>query len=245
MSVAPGSSIGSFSVLYIALIYMSLEINLAYTLPRHPPPPPPPLRPPPSPSGLGLHLSFPHRSSEDAGGRGTPWQLPQLSGCGGACPPGPRGALSPGVAAAAGWAGRDGGEADSCQGGEEGTRPGGPSWGTGCLPVAPPGAQRGGALTTHARAGQGKGMEGHLRDEHGLVFAVWKRRTGIRLVPHPLPQEPRPPKMGDPKARAYCVACRCRHCRQWSRCAGVPRSAACPCRLPPPARCRRAATCRG
>lgn len=61
MSMAPGSSIGSFRVLYIALIYMSLEINLVYTLPRHPPPPPPPLWPPlpPSPSGLGLHLSFP------------------------------------------------------------------------------------------------------------------------------------------------------------------------------------------
>lgn len=59
MSVAPGSGVGSFKVLYIALIYMSLEINLAYTLPRHPPPTPPPLWTlPPSPSGLGLHLSF-------------------------------------------------------------------------------------------------------------------------------------------------------------------------------------------
>ncbi|KAM9648452.1 uncharacterized protein ACIBXB_011345 [Morphnus guianensis] len=181
MSVAPGSSIGSFSVLYIALIYMSLEINLAYTLPRHPPPPPPPLRPPPSPSGLGLHLSFPRRSSEDAGGRGAPQQLPQLSGCGGACPPGPRWALSPGAAAAAaaGRAGRDRG-ADSCRGGEGGDTAGGALLGHGVPARGSPGSAARGALTAHAGAGQGEGMEGHLRDEHGLVFAVWKRRTGIR-----------------------------------------------------------------
>lgn len=44
MAVAPGGGVASFRVPYIALIYMSLEINLAYTLPRHPPPLPPPLR---------------------------------------------------------------------------------------------------------------------------------------------------------------------------------------------------------
>lgn len=57
MSVAPGSGRGSFRVLYIALIYMSLEINLAYILPHRPPPLRLPM--PPSPSGLSLHLRPP------------------------------------------------------------------------------------------------------------------------------------------------------------------------------------------
>lgn len=65
MSVAPGRSLGSFGVLYIALIYMSLEINLAYTLPRRPLP----LRP--------LSLPFP------SGHSSHPWHRDELCWVGG------------------------------------------------------------------------------------------------------------------------------------------------------------------
>lgn len=37
MSVAPGSRVRSFRALYIALIYVSLKINLACLLPNHAP----------------------------------------------------------------------------------------------------------------------------------------------------------------------------------------------------------------
>lgn len=169
MSVAPGSGVGSFKVLYIALIYMSLEINLAYTLPRHPPPPPPPLWTlPPSPSGLGLHLSFP-LALRGRRRLGRPRAAPAAVGVQGSL----RWALSPGavaaVVAAAGWGGQQ------LPGG--GDAAGGPSRGMGCRPRAPPGGWRGG-LGSSRGAGQGEGMAGHLRDEHGLVFTVWKRRSG-------------------------------------------------------------------
>lgn len=134
MSVAPGSGVGSFRVLYIALIYMSLEINLAYTLPRHPPP----LQ---RPSGHRHHLPLALASISPSPslllGRwwpGCPTAAPAAVGVWGS----PPGALSPG--AAAGWAGRDGG--DSCWGRGDMAR--GASWGTGCWPrAAQEGSMRG------------------------------------------------------------------------------------------------------
>lgn len=80
MSVAPGSGRGSFRVLYIALIYMSLEINLACILPHRPPPlrllmpPSPPWPQPPSPPAMVQGWA-------PVGGRGARWQL---LGCGAA-----------------------------------------------------------------------------------------------------------------------------------------------------------------
>lgn len=80
MSVAPGSGRGSFRVLYIALIYMSLEINLACILPHRPPPlrlPMPPSPPWPQPPSLPAMV----QGRAPVGGRGVRWQL---LGCGAA-----------------------------------------------------------------------------------------------------------------------------------------------------------------
>lgn len=185
MSVAPGSGVASFRVLYIALIYMSLEINLAYTLPRHPPPPPPPpLRHlplalasiSPSPSLLGGRRQ----------GRGAPRQLPQLSGCGGDK------ASSPG-AVAAGWAGREGTGGPTAAGaGQEGG-----DMATGCLCGAAPGNMaRGPSTARWARRGT------------YVMSMDWFSRSGregagVRLVPprEPWTPTPPPPKMGVPEAR--------------------------------------------
>lgn len=237
MSVAPGSSVGSFRVLYIALIYMSLEINLASTLPHHPPPSPPPLQSlPPSPSGLGVHLSFPC----------APWRMWAVRVPHGSCQGGgdPACQLHVGLCHLARW--QQEGTGGLTAAGVGRGMPGGALLGHG---VPAQGSPRSGGPQLLA-PGQREGMEEHLRDKHGLVFTVWKRRSKHQAsATHlTLPQEPRhppPSKMGVPQASTYCAACRCRHCRQWRRCAGVPRNVVCPCRQPPRARCRRAATCRG
>lgn len=188
MSVAPGSGEGSFRVLYIALIYMSLEINLASTLPRHPPPPPPPLRPP-SPSGLGLHLCFPL-----APGRVPVLEAPHGSSrsCRGAGEPGPRGALSPGTVAAAAWAGR------VTAAGMGGTLPGGLLWAQG----AHPGSAARGSRLLIAGLGRARGWKGTYVMSMDWFSRSGREGAGIRaaLPTSPLSQEPRLLRLGSPRA---------------------------------------------
>lgn len=185
---------------------MSLEINLASTLPHHP-----------SPSGHHLAAAL---ASISAFPRRVPGlgALPQLSGCGGARPA--RGFVTwhgGGARVTAAAVGRG-----HCRGGCSGHR----------------------AQSTARRVlGQGR----RCRDTYVMSMDWFSRsaREGAGVKQRcPVPGA-RAGRDGVPQGRAYCGACRCRRCRRWSRCAAVPPSAACPCRLPPRAPCTPAATCRG
>lgn len=172
MSVAPGSGEGSFRVLYIDLIYMSLEINLASTLPHHPSPLPPPLRPP-SPSGLGLHLCFPLLPG---GCRcpGRPAAAPAAVGVRGS--PARRGFVT--------WHG-GGGKGDSC-----GDTAGGAALGTAC-----PCREHSAGGSARSGAGQGEGMGGTYVMSMDWFSRSAREGAGVRaaLPTSAVPQEPGSP----------------------------------------------------
>lgn len=200
MSVAPGSSIGSFRVLYIALIYMSLEINLAYTLPRHPPPTPPPLRPPlPSPSGLGLHLSFPlaprrmpavgapHGSSRSCRGAGEPARQARAGLCH--------------LARPRQQAGREGTGANSCQDG--GDTAGGALSGHRVPAQGSPRRAAQGASTARAGLGRARAWRGTYVISMDWFSRSGREGAGVRPVPPASPPALRAqtPQDGGPQGK--------------------------------------------